>query len=122
MVEGVTITITEHARRQPTGPPVEQKKAQSVPENALSFAPRAAKRPGSTLGKGRHGTTNAVAPPLPSSASGNAQDAFRAVVDAKNKQRERNLESTRSKRSLDQGKNTAEIVGEFQETKKPKTG
>jgi len=43
------------------------------------------------------------------------------VVDAKNKQREGNLESTRGKRSSDQVENAGEIAG-LQEAKKPKTG
>ena len=118
MLDGATITITEHGRRQPVAPAVEQK--QSVSGDALSFAPRAAKR-GNTLGKGRHGATNVKAAAVPLSTSGNAQDAFRAVVDAKNKQREGNLESTRGKRSSDQVENAGEIAG-LQEAKKPKTG
>jgi hypothetical protein len=118
VLDGVTITITEHGRRQPAAPAAEQKK--SVSQDALSFAPRAAKR-GNTLGRGRHGaSTVKAAPPLPPSASGNAQDAFRAVVDAKNKQREGNLESIRGKRSSDQAENATEAVG-VQEAKKPKT-
>jgi hypothetical protein len=65
---------------------------------------------------------NAKPMPLPVTASGNAQDAFRAVVDAKNKQREANLESTRGKRALDQAVDAGENGGDDQEAKKPKTG
>jgi hypothetical protein len=100
-VDGSIIKITDPNQR-----PTEQK---TVPAssadndvkttNVLAFAPRAAKK-GGTLGRGRHGA------PVQSTSSqvtaGASQDAFRAVVEAKNKQREGNLESKREKRSLEQ--------------------
>ena len=122
VLEGSTITFVESGRRHPA-PPVDQKKTKAPEEkgDSLSFAPRAARRSGNTLGRGNHGNKNAAPTPLPLSVSGNAQDAFRAVVDAKNKQREGNLESTRGKRQLDQATNAEGEKGSNQEAKKPKT-
>ena len=123
VVEGSTITFADSGRRH-AAPPAEQKKSEAseVKGDALSFAPRAARKSGKTLGRGKHGASNATPTPLPVTASGNAQDAFRAVVDAKNKQREGNLESTRGKRQLDQAADAGEGPGDDQEAKKPKTG
>lgn len=121
-MEGSTITFADSGRRQ-AAVPAEQKPP-IVTEgrgDALSFAPRAARRSGKTLGRGNHGTTKAAPTPLPTTASGNAQDAFRAVVDAKNKQREGNLETTRGKRQLDQAADAGEKIGDNQEAKKSKT-
>jgi hypothetical protein len=123
IVEGSTITFADSGRRQ-AATPAEHKdsKTSEVKGDALSFAPRAARRSGKTLGRGKHGASNAAPTPLPVTASGNAQDAFRAVVDAKNKQREGNLESTRGKRQLDQAADAGEGTGDDQEAKKSKTG
>ena len=117
-----TITFAESGRRQ-LNAATEQAQTKSSEENSdsLSFAPRAARRSGNTLGRGNHGKANAAPIPLSVPASGNVQDAFRAVVNAKNKQREGNLESTRGKRPLDQAGNAEGQSGGDQEAKKPRT-
>jgi hypothetical protein len=125
-VEGTTITFADSGRRQPAAPvDLQNSKTAEVKGDALAFAPRAARRPGNTLGKGKHGTSKAAPTPLPVPASGNAQDAFRAVVDAKNKQREGNLESTRGKRPLDHAADAGADAGGrsagVESVKKPKT-
>lgn len=65
--------------------------------SSLTFAPRSAKRGGKVLGKGR---SRPVPDTLvtPTGSSSNPQDAFRAIVENKNKQREANLETSRAKR------------------------
>ena len=120
---GSPVIITEHGRR----PDLDRSSASKgssnpstvTPTSALSFAPRIAKRPGKTLGKGRH-TASSTTPAIPANSSGtNApQDAFRALVESKNKQREGNLEASRAKRQHEAG---ADATTDEHDVKKPKT-
>lgn len=107
--EGVAIDVGEHGRRTEAGrraAPADvgvtpSSSAASSSASSLTFAPRAAaKRPGKSLGKGRPMPKSEHMPPLVS-AGATAQDAFRAIVESKNKQREVNLETSRAKRRHD---------------------
>lgn len=104
---GSTITFSENTRKHRNPPPGPQSGAGGSssfaaadpssgdttikPTAALAFAPRNARKPGKTLGKGR-------APPKDAqpvkSASG--QNDFRAFMDSKNKQREEKLAAKRT--------------------------
>lgn len=99
-VDGAIIRFTD-PHQQPTqkaAAVASGKEESTKATSALAFAPRAAKK-GGTLGRGRHAApVKTASAPI---AGGASQDAFRAVVEAKNKQREGNLESNRSKRSLE---------------------
>lgn len=119
---GTTVAITEHSRRPTvTSDATTQDKAgagTAATTSSLSFAPRTAKRPGKVLGKGRHVQPKAAAGSNSAGveSSGNAQDAFRALVESKNKQRESNLATSRAKRSLEEQGSVDQ-----DESKKPKT-
>jgi hypothetical protein len=98
---GAQITITDHGRRPP--PPASESTpatTTAAPQTALSFAPRAARKP-KAIGKGRHApAVDKALPPMfvASSAQDGAdksQDDFRAMVAAKNKQREAKLTENR---------------------------
>lgn len=114
--------ITEHGRRPDIDRPYEQNlesnAVAATPTSVLAFAPRTAKRPGKTLGKGRHILANATAGLVGSSSAEAPQDAFRALVKSKNKQREGNLETSRAKRPHEEPGPALDNQGDV---KKPKT-
>jgi hypothetical protein len=83
----VTISITEQQRRPKEVKPREDVDASKPPTTALSFAPRAARRPG--IGKGRQAPVDKkLEQALPATVKGTGtQDEFRAMMEAKNRQR-----------------------------------
>ena len=102
LFNGATITFSENTRKNRTGPSSTGAAAAGVgggsgsgtniqPSAALAFAPRNARKPGKTLGKGRAPIKDA-APIAPSSG----QDDFRAFLEGKNKQREAKLAAKRT--------------------------
>lgn len=120
---GSPVIITEQGRRPDLDKTSASKGASNpsaaTPTSALSFAPRIAKRPGRTLGKGRHAASSTT-PAIPADSSGSnaPQDAFRALVESKNKQREGNLEASRAKRQHEAG---IDATADGHDVKKPKT-
>jgi len=118
--DGATITFTEQARKAP--PPPKKPAQQDPPASALSFAPRNARRPGKAIGKGRQAppdkTIAAVA--RPTSDSSRDQGDFRAMVAAKNKQREAKLALANGSQVGDKRPAAADEDGDH-DAKKPKT-
>lgn len=99
---GATITFSENTRKNRSGLSAPGGTAAGVtgassttdsiqPSAALAFAPRNARKPGKTLGKGRVPIKDA-APVAPASG----QDDFRAFLESKNKQREAKLAAKRT--------------------------
>ena len=80
------ITFSEHTRK----PKFVAAKPEIQPAASLGFTPRNARK-GKTLGKGRGLQPDHVAP-----AAVTGQDAFRALVESKNKKREENLTAKRT--------------------------
>ncbi|KAK8858792.1 hypothetical protein IAR55_003022 [Kwoniella newhampshirensis] len=85
--EGQEITIAEKDRRAPPAPPAPAASAAAVTESSTMFAPRTARK-GKVIAKPR--PTAAVAALKPNQTQA-GQDDFRALVAAKNKQREDKL-------------------------------
>nr|XP_031864419.1 uncharacterized protein CI109_000333 [Kwoniella shandongensis]KAA5531491.1 hypothetical protein CI109_000333 [Kwoniella shandongensis] len=112
LFEGQEITIAEQARRPPPPPPTPA--AGAAPESSTMFAPRAARK-GKVIAKPR--PTAAVAASKPNQTQA-GQDDFRALVAAKNKQREDNLAGARGDASGEKRK--SENEEQEQDAKRPR--
>lgn len=130
--QGATITFSEATRRAPPPPthPAENggEESSSRP-GALAFAPRASRRGGKALGKGRQAPAQdkSLPPsfvPAASAAAGSAAsgesktpDDFRQLIMAKNQQRQDNLAKKRSAPTSTEGDAGPQ---EDQQAKKPR--
>lgn len=131
--QGASITFTEASRRAP--PPPSQSKENGGDEGAsrpgaLAFAPRASRRGGKALGKGRQAPAQdkslppsfvpAASASTGAAASGDSKtpDDFRLLIVAKNQQRQDNLAKKRSAPSGTEGDVDSQ---DGQQAKKPRS-